>query len=322
MRGEVDFVAGERARAARWKERTPTLEDADREPARWCRDGVEVGPSLPFCLPRASAARNLLPEVRDEALALFAELGIPWHQGVDGGPGNHLLSSQVQCVNALGPMVHDPARVVRAFGPIVGTAEVLEVEPGRYLTFEYIGPDDVFGESPHGPRIRGSRCTSIDAAFLHVTGDGVTELVLVEWKYTESYAPRRPDPRKDEVRRTRYERFLGDPDGPVRADVLDLDHLLDEPLYQLVRQQLLAHELERSGVLGAERVRIVHVCPPANVGYQRSLTRPGHLAVGSTVSEVWSALVRRPDRFTSIDSAVFLDPAVTSDEYVARYGPG
>lgn len=30
-------------------------------------------------------------------------------------------------------------------------------------------------------------------------------------------------------------------------------------------------------------------------------------------------LLRRPDRFLSVDSSVFLDPSVTSTEYVRRY---
>ncbi len=36
---------------------------------------------------------------------------------------------------------------------------------------------------------------------------------------------------------------VADPSGPVRGDVLPFDLLLDEPIYQLVRQQLLAHAL-------------------------------------------------------------------------------
>jgi hypothetical protein len=38
------------------------------------------------------------------------------------------------------------------------------------------------------------------------------------------------------------------------------------------------------------------------------------------VSEVWQRLLVRPDRFRSVDPAVFLDPEVTSAEYVSRYG--
>ena len=44
----------------------------------------------------------------------------------------------------------------------------------------------------------------VDAAFLHRARDGVVELVLVEWKYTESYRVRAADPAKDSVRFGRY----------------------------------------------------------------------------------------------------------------------
>lgn len=39
-----------------------------------------------------------------------------------------------------------------------------------------------------------------------------------------------------------------------------------------------------------------------------------------SVSEVWQRLLAGSDRFLSIDPAVFLDPRVTSQEYVSRYG--
>jgi len=190
----MSYAQQEKSRAIAWKSTTSTLPDEARAPAGWVADGQIGTTPYDFCLPPAYAGLNLLPEVRDSALALFSDLGIPWHQGVAGGPGNHLLSSQVQCVNALGHMVADPTRVVAAFGELLGIGEVLPIEPGRYLTFEYVGPTDFFDEAPNGTRIRGARCTSVDAAFLHRAIDGVTELVLVEWKYTESYRVRKPDP--------------------------------------------------------------------------------------------------------------------------------
>jgi hypothetical protein len=96
--------------------------------------------------------------------------------------------------------------------------------------------------------------------------------------------------------------------------------VLQEPLYQLVRQQLLAHALEKDRAHGAERVRIVHVSPADNHAYQQSL-QPAHRALGDSVTEVWSKLLRRPDRFLSLDSALFLDEAITSPEYALRYTP-
>lgn len=154
---------------------------------------------------------------------------------------------------------------------------------------------------------------------LHRAPDGRSELVLVEWKYTESYRPRDPDPARDAIPRGRYAAALANPDSPVRDDLLAFEHLVDEPFYQLMRQQLLAAALERAGV--ADRVRVVHVLPPANLDYQQSPPRPEHQALGGSVSEVWQRLLRRPDRFTTMNPAVFLDPELTSRDYVLRYAP-
>ena len=314
------YTLRERQRAIAWKYSSAVVPAEARLPASYVnKDGNADGP-YDFCLPPKHAATSLLPEVRETALALFAELGIPWHAGIGNGPSNHLLSSQVQCVNALGQMVTDSSRLVRAFGTPLGTAEVLQIEPGRFLTFEYIGDEDYFNEGAGGPRVRGALCTSVDAAFLHRTIGGVVELVLIEWKYTESYRLRRPDPAKDKVRWGRDGEALMADDGPVRGDLLEFADLLDEPLYQLMRQQLLAHELETDRAHGAERVRVVHVLPAGNGAYQQSLHRESQRALGNAVSEVWGRLQRRPERFVSADSSLFLDPTVTSSEYVARYG--
>jgi hypothetical protein len=318
----MTYSQHEKLRAAAWKSTTTTLPEAAKQPAPYVgKRGGADGPLYDFCLPPAFAEHNLLPEVRQRALELFAELAIPWHAGVGGGPGNHLLSSQVQCANALTAAVDDPSRLLLAFGDLLEIGEVLQIEPGRFLTFEYVGPTDFFGEAPGGVRIRGAHCTSVDAAFLHRTRDGMVELVLVEWKYTESYRLRRPDPFKDEVRRGRYEAAVLDPAGPIRSDLLPFELLLDEPFYQLVRQQLLAHALESAGAEGASRVRVLHVLPAANDAYQQSFARPAQRALGATVSDAWRALLRHQDRFLSVDSALFLDPRITSDEYVRRYGP-
>jgi hypothetical protein len=315
------FRDAQRAAAARWKINTATLPDAARLPAPYVdKDGKPGRVAYDFCLPAEYAAHNLLPDVREYAPRLFAKLGIPWHAGVAGGPSNHLLSSQVQCVNALMPMVYDAERIRRAFGDGLDIDQVLQIEPGRYLTFEYIGPSDYFNESPGVERTRGAHCTSVDAAFRYRTSTGEIELALVEWKFCEEYrTPRQPDPAKDAIRRKRYFDVWSDSAGPVRADVLPFEDILDEPFYQLVRQQLLAHRLEADRVLDADVVRVVHVHPAANNAYQHSLVRDSHRSLGDTVDEVWQQLLRRPDRFVVLDSDVFLEPSVTSTEYVHRY---
>jgi hypothetical protein len=214
--------------ATRWKATTATLPDEARRPARYHGGGSVT--EYDFCLPADYAEKNLLPDVRDTALALFSAEGIPWHQGVGGGPGNHLLSSQVQCVNALGGMVHDDARLQRAFGHVVDIAEVLPTEGGRLLTFEYVDESDVLGEGRGGRRQRGAQSTSVDAAFRYQTSDGRVELALVEWKYTEEYRRGRPfDPVSDVTRRQRYHHLWAASDGPLRTDVVPFDDLLVEP---------------------------------------------------------------------------------------------
>jgi hypothetical protein len=310
-----------REQAAAWKAGTAHLSTDAKSPARWINHaGVEVNAPVSFCLPPAFASYNLLPEVRQGALTLFRDLDIRWHSGVGDGPGNHLLSSQVQCVNALFPMTTDASRITRAFGEVVDIAEVLEIEPGRLLTFEYIGDDDVLHESPGKARQRGTMATSCDAAFLYRTRSGAVELALVEWKYTEEYrTPRSPQPSKDATRRRRYQHLVAAPDGPIDGSVMPFDDLLDEPFYQLARQQLMAHELEKRHAHGADKVRVLHVLPPDNDAYQASLTRASHRALGESVDQVWGRLLRATDRFIHVDPAVFLDPAVTSDEYCARY---
>lgn len=322
MTADHAFRDAERVRNAAWKQATAALPDGARATAPYIgKDGAAGAQQLVFCLPRQYARDNLLSEVRDSGLAFFAELEIPWHAGIAAGPSNHLLSSQVQCVNALGQMVDDPARIQLAFGGVLDIAEILAIEPGRHLTFEYIGPEDYFGESPAGPRIRGAHCTSVDAAFLYRTSARSVELALVEWKYTEEYRrTRKPDPVKDAIRWGRYGSAWTASDGPLRTDLVPFEDMLDEPFYQLMRQHLLAHRLEQEHVLGAERVRVVHVLDPANVAYQQSLSRPSHHLAGETVDAVWSQMLRQPSRFIHVDPAVFLDPLVTSDAYLARYG--
>ena len=323
MTAELNFVAIERARASAWKQATTTLPAEARGSAPYVgKDGAADGPSYDFCLPPEYAAYSLLPEVREHALALFAELGVPWHAGIGGGPSNHLLASQVQCVNAMGQMVVDPDRIVRAFGPILGTTDVHQIEPGRWLTFEYIGSEDHLGEAVGGVRVRGAHCTSVDAAFVHDTADGVRELILVEWKYTERYGRRTVVPARDAVRLKRYGDLLAAPDGPIVAGSVPFEEFLQEPLYQLMRQQLLAHELEKAGAHGADRVRVVHVMPVGNSAYQASLHGMVTPLLGATVKDVWQRLLRRPDRFVSMDSAVFLDRQITSEHYLERYGGG
>ncbi|MGF9755056.1 hypothetical protein AAII07_07625 [Microvirga sp. 0TCS3.31] len=312
-------------RAVHWKHNTPTLPDEARGPGEVRGWGGTY--DVDYALPAAFATHNLLPEVRDTALELFERHEIAWHQSIDGGPTNHLRSSQVQCVNALGQMMADPDRIRAAFGGVLDIASVRDfgaidsAEKGRFLTFEFVGLHDYFREGKGGVLTRGAQSTSVDAAFAYVDGHGRDALALVEWKFTETYptADGGAD-RKKATRSSRYTKALQDEDGPIAVDGVEVTDLFHEPIYQLVRQQLLAREMERDAQVKADVVTVIHVLSPANAAYQRSYVSPSLRERGTTVSEVWQSLLRVPDRFVSLDPAVFLDPEVTSEEYVLRYG--
>jgi hypothetical protein len=317
---EDTFVIRARRRASQWKSATPTLPEAARGPAAYLRDGCTPQGMYPFCLPAGYASYNLLPDVRAGALRVFAAKGIAWHAETALGPTNHLLSSQVQCVNALEPMAHDPARIVAAFGAVLPIGEPLPIEGDRYVTYEWIGEADYLGEADGGPRRRGTRVTSADAAIRYRTPSGSTEIALIEWKYVEDYRGHELSRDRAGIRPGRYRKLWDADDSPLRTDLIPYDDMFVEPFYQLMRQQLLAHEMERAGELGADVVRVLHVSPTDNEGLRGSLNRSSHLALGDDVFDVWRQLLRQPDRFVSLDSRELCRTA--SAEYAARYDSG
>jgi len=311
----TDYVTRARRRATEWKSTTTTLPEAARGPAAYFRAGRPQG-MYPFCLPVGYAAYNLLPDAR-EALAEFAAKKIAWHAQTAAGPTNHLLSSQVQCVNVLEPLAHDADRLRATFAPWLDVTDPLEVEPGRLVAYEFIGAADHLNEAVGDLRSRGANCTSVDAAIRYRTSDGRIELALIEWKYVEVYGGHELSPDKRGIREGRYRSLWEAPDSPLRMDLVPYDDMFVEPFYQLMRQQLLAHELEKARELDADVVRIVHVSPASNLALRGSLNRDVHRAIGADVFEVWRALLRRPDRFIAVDSAALW--AATSEELQSRY---
>lgn len=283
-----EFRTRVRQAALVWKAHSPSLPDLARMAGYYTRpDGDRIGP-FDICLPQEFAAFNLLSDVREAVRELFSREEIKWHDSVAGGPANHLLDSQVQCVNALGPGVLDPEFVNAVFGDVLPIAEVLPIEGEAFLTFEYIGAQDHLGERTGGHGARGSMTTSTDGAIRYRTPDGDIEVALIEWKF-----------------------------APVRHDIVPYEDLFVEPFYQLFRQQLLAGAMESVNELDASRVRVVHVCPAENLGVHGALNRESHRRAGTDVLTIWSAACSQPDRFISIDGSRFL--GVRHGEYLGRY---
>lgn len=279
------FVTQQRAKQAAWFER--------HHPDRNGHKGAA------YRLAPADMRHNLAPAVAPAAFTLFeAEPPIRWHRFA-----SHGLSSQICCVNFLLPFADRPALLGRWIEHVTGdrVAEVLPVEMGRagrdwFVTFEWIGDADHLNEcKPGATRARGANATAADAAIKYRDRDGRTHLLLIEWKYTESYGAPLQE-KGNPTRRERYGAIWRVPNGPIRADApVSLDDFLWEPFYQLLRQQMLAFHTERAGS-GVDRARVLHLSPAGNRNLHR-VTSPGLRPLGTDAFDVFRGLLADPDAF-------------------------
>ena len=256
------------------------------------------------------AGCNLAPSIRDLAPTYFASNGIAWHTHA-----NHGLSSQVCCLNFLMPLARRPDLLARLVGSALGISdpEMLPVEPGPdsrpwFIGFEWIGGDYLNEAGSNGARKRGAHCTSADAVvrFRHT---GITETLLVEWKYTERYGQPIP-PDGNETRTRRYKGLAFGPSGPIRNDLkLRLEDFFWEPFYQLLRQQMLASEMQKAREQGADRVRVLHIGPAGNRALTK-VTSPALQRFGDNAFQVFRSLLIRPDDFVNRSTEDLFGPYI------------
>lgn len=282
--------------------------------------GTYKGKPRTFCLADDCSAENLHESIRDEAITYFKVSGIPWHAGFSDTsgekktlPSNHLCCSQSMCVNCLAPMMRDAellTNVFRVFLPAFLKPLPFQVdtplENGKqpFLNFEYIGTKNYLGETNWGTR--GANCTSVDFAFMFRRQSGLIQLVLGEWKYTEEYRGRKlPEPEKINSTRLRVYRKAFEYWKSNWPDLPPYEFFFVEPFYQLMRQTLLAQEMERAKEMDADIVSLVHISPKANREFAETFTSPVLAEYGATVTDVWERLAPK-DRFLSISSEDFL----------------
>jgi hypothetical protein len=133
--------------------------------------------------------------------------------------------------------------------------------------------------------------------------DGTQQVVLIEWKYCESYSS---------TPYTSPEAGRGGQTSTGACSTLltarwiktcsqAYDDLFYEPFYQFMRQQFLAHAMEKARELGADIVSLLHIAPAANRDFRR-VTSPGLRALGESATQIWSRLVRPPGRFLSVST--------------------
>ena len=293
------FRKVERPRQASFKKTSPYFSDSARA------DGLSHGKPRPFCLPLECTEENLFSEIRSSVTAYFGREEIKWHGGRQRRPSNHMCDSQVCCVNFLLPFADKPEALVELLRPVFpDMRRILPMEDSeQYVSHEWIGLENYLGERlpRHGKRTRGALFTSADAAVMFERADGLRQIALIEWKYTEAYYKSfiRFARKSGTDRLAIYAHLLNRDDCPLYKESLpSLDALFYDPFDQLMRQQLLAHEMEKAQELGAQVVSVLHIAPTHNVDLPR-VTSPALQHLGNTMIEVWTRLVRRPDRFAS-----------------------
>ncbi|CAN5333358.1 hypothetical protein BH10PSE11_BH10PSE11_20620 [soil metagenome] len=299
--GRLTFIASQRAAQAAYFARTA---------------GSQVRDGAPYRLSAGRRDLNLTPGLRDVAEAYFGEpRKIAWHRHADHG-----LSSQVCCLNFLGPLATQPDLLSQIIGNVLEIAPplMLPVEDGPhgvpwYVGFEWPGQADYLGEWKPGATKgqRGQNATNADA-IVRFEHDGQIETLLIEWKYTEVYGARL-DPKGNATRISRYADLAFSPTGPLRADLdLNLVDFFWEPFYQLLRQQMLALRMECAQEGRTRSVRVLHISPSANLTLHK-VTAPALRRFGDDAFDVFRKLLVKPDRFISRTIEQVFAPFVASD---------
>lgn len=304
--------------------------------AEACMDGEYNGTRYPFCLHEKFSDENIHPSIREDAIGYFSNRGISWHDGIAGEdgirlPSNHLCCSQSCCVNFLFPFAQSPEdlkQVLLELGYHVN--EVLPIsldlptEGGghSYVGFEWIGEKNYLHElsggrpAAHDSRTRGSHFTSADFIIRFRQIDGRVRIILGEWKYTEFY-PMENDKRfsaSDTDRLKIYGPFLEKASSQLKLNSISSGSLFFDPFDQLMRQQLLASEMEAAREMGADAVSLLHIAPAQNHDLIDRITSPELANYGDTIHEVWGNITVE-DRFKGVHQEDFL-------EVVSVHAPG
>jgi len=269
-------------------------------------DGMYKGKSYPFCLPVKYSEQNLYPPIREDAIHFFKRHNIKWHDEHGEKPSNHLCDSQVCCVNFLFPFADKPTELAALLRPIYPQiSQMLPVEDGMFVSFEWIGAENYLREKVRGigKRSRGANFTSADAIVMFEDIHNQHQIVLMEWKYTESYSPTNLHFSKNGTDRLQiYQHLVDESDCIVNLDLLpSFDALFYEPFYQFMRQQFLAAKMEQAHELGADKVSVLHICPEANKAFKK-ITSPALRDLGKSATKVWKKLLVDQEEFVSVST--------------------
>ena len=233
--------------------------------------GIFNGKYYDFVLKNNKA--NLWEDIREEAIAYFKKYNIDWHKDNNNepkeGPEGHLLSSNISCINHLFHLRLKNDFVSLILKNIDNRIVGAELIDDGYIEFEImegINKNPLNEKSKE--RKRGSKSTSIDAFMVGKKHDGNNILVLLEWKYTETYENQKCKfITKDDYHKN-YTDLLKGKDCPIKSPE-NVKGLFFDPFYQLMRQTLLGWKMSRLNEYNSNEYIHLHVIPNGNVDLRK-----------------------------------------------------
>jgi len=264
---------------------------------------------------------NLWDNIREDTLNYFSEKKICWHtneveNNMETTPEGNMFSSQISCINHLFILRKKQdyaSTILKNIDKRIVSAEIVRDNYGNdgYIEFESRGTkenNNPLKEKEHGilngkkwKRQRGSFSTSIDAVMVGKKDDGKNILVLIEWKYTESYTP-------GEIIITsnskEYNELLKNDENPI-IKIDNLDDLYYDPIYQLMRQTLWGWKIKKE--FNCDEYIHLHIIPKGNLKIQE-ITSPNLKSRGKNMSDVWKNLLKEPFRYRVFSPEELLSP--------------
>lgn len=202
-------------------------------------------------------------------------------------------------MNFLYPFANKPDALAKVLHTVYPEIEqMLPVEDRQFVSFKWIGEQNYLCEkiTRNWQRTRGANFTTADAIVMFERKDKKWQIVLIEWKYTESYGYGFLKYSKSGTDRTGIYRHLFEHvDCPINKDaLLDYEDLFYEPFYQFMCQQFLAYEIEKAHELGADIVSVLHIAPAHDHDFCK-VTSPRLVELGDSATHVWEKIVKKGD---------------------------
>jgi len=291
--------------------------------------GLFNNKSYNFVLKEEFRKDNLYENIADEAIKYFEDNKIEWWRGKEDLPTNHMLSSQVSCVNHLLWLMKNKeaaTQVLRGIDPefkAIAFPKSKDSGEENYVDFEYDGFNlthnngrNIIGEKRSS---RGATSTSIDATMLAQKGEQKI-LIFIEWKYVENYSVTAAEKmtKKYKNQKSIYKNLLEINSSPIKMNLLIENNKCDydkeyvkfsiEPYYQLMRQTLLAWQLTEENHIIADDYIHVNVIPSGNVQLLQGKTSP-NISNGIDICNGWKTCLKNSNKYMHIDAKKLIGAA-------------